>query len=584
MTVLKKDVNLLKTNVMKTFLPLFIFCTVLANAQTEVKWKKVFGGSQGDSFSKQVKTTDSNFVFSGSTSSSDGDLPVNYGSNDVVVSKITKDGNILWTKVIGGNDYDAPQDMIKTSDGGVILTVLSSSNTDFFPQHYGNESSYDVYVIKLDKDGNILWSKFIGGSGEESKASVVSTNSGYVVAINSISNDFDFESLYGGKNILVIKFDEAGNIIWRKNLAGSNDEVFEDLRSFDQENVLLAINSDSTDGSFSNSTTTIKKGFVVKINSEGDVVFSTPIITDNPNLVNSVSTINSFNNQYFAVGTERKESFQAVGIIKHFDAMLVNFSESGSLLWKKNYSWKVSTSNNSETYYDGALFIEQTIDNHILLSGVTYIHEDSMYGINLISSWLKKIDMQGNLVNTIGRISRTYKLEKLPNGLFIDHAYKYEYGPYGVTSIYDLQIVTPDGMNFLPSSSFKSVLTTDKHLGTRTSTSTVDGNNLILFSNRNNLIESSIWITRIQSSEFTTTELASEEVEATKVDIYPNPTSNFIKLSRKANIISLYDTSGKMLITAKDTDVIDLTKFLKGVYFLKVQIDDKTKSFKVIKN
>src|SRR5690606_14667810 len=117
-----------------------------------------------------------------------------------VVSKITKDGNILWTKVIGGNDYDAPQDMIKTSDGGVILTVLSSSNTDFFPQHYGNESSYDVYVIKLDKDGNILWSKFIGGSGEESKASVVSTNSGYVVAINSISNDFDFESLYGGKN------------------------------------------------------------------------------------------------------------------------------------------------------------------------------------------------------------------------------------------------------------------------------------------------------------------------------------------------------------------------------------------------
>ncbi|MBH1960408.1 MAG: T9SS type A sorting domain-containing protein [Flavobacteriia bacterium] len=569
---------------MKTFLPLFIFCTVLANAQTEVKWKKVFGGSQGDSFSKQVKTTDSNFVFSGSTSSSDGDLPVNYGSNDVVVSKITKDGNILWTKVIGGNDYDAPQDMIKTSDGGVILTVLSSSNTDFFPQHYGNESSYDVYVIKLDKDGNILWSKFIGGSGEESKASVVSTNSGYVVAINSISNDFDFESLYGGKNILVIKFDEAGNIIWRKNLAGSNDEVFEDLRSFDQENVLLAINSDSTDGSFSNSTTTIKKGFVVKINSEGDVVFSTPIITDNPNLVNSVSTINSFNNQYFAVGTERKESFQAVGIIKHFDAMLVNFSESGSLLWKKNYSWKVSTSNNSETYYDGALFIEQTIDNHILLSGVTYIHEDSMYGINLISSWLKKIDMQGNLVNTIGRISRTYKLEKLPNGLFIDHAYKYEYGPYGVTSIYDLQIVTPDGMNFLPSSSFKSVLTTDKHLGTRTSTSTVDGNNLILFSNRNNLIESSIWITRIQSSEFTTTELASEEVEATKVDIYPNPTSNFIKLSRKANIISLYDTSGKMLITAKDTDVIDLTKFLKGVYFLKVQIDDKTKSFKVIKN
>ncbi|MGV8915349.1 MAG: T9SS type A sorting domain-containing protein [Kaistella sp.] len=569
---------------MRLYLSLIIFSAVFANAQTEVKWKKVFDGSQGDSFANQVKTTDSNFVFSGSTSSSDGDLPVNYGSSDVVVSKITKDGNILWTKVIGGNNSDTPSDMIKTSDGGVILTVLSRSNTDFFPQHYGGTTNNDVYVIKLNADGDILWNKFIGGSGDESNATVVSTNTGYVVAINSLSNDFDFESPYGGKNILLIKFDEMGDVIWKKILAGSNDEVFEDIKSFDNVNTVLAINSNSIDGSFSNSSTTIKKGFLIKINAEGDLVFSTPIITDNPNLDNSVSKINFFNNQYFAVGTERKESFQAVGTIRHYDAMLVNFSESGSLLWKKNYSWKVNTPNNSETYYDGALFIEQTIDNHILLSGVTYLHEDSMYGINLISSWLKKIDMQGNLVKTIGRKSRTYKLEKLPNGLFIDHAYKYENGPYGINSIYDLQIVSPDGMNFLPSTSFKSVLTTDINLGTRTGTSTVDDNNLILFSNRHNLTESSIWITRIQSSEFTTTELASEEVEAPKVAIYPNPTSNFIKLTKRANKISLYDTAGKLLIMAKDTNVIDLTKFLKGVYFLNIEIDNKSKSFKVIKN
>lgn len=575
-----------KINAMRLYLSLIIFSAVFANAQTEVKWKKVFDGSQGDSFADQVKTTDSNFVFSGSTSSSDGDLPVNYGSSDVVVSKIKKDGNILWTKVIGGNNFDTPSDMIKTSDGGVILTVLSRSNTDFFPQHYGGTETYDVYVIKLDTDGNILWDKFIGGSGDESKATVVSTNTGYVVAINSLSNDFDFESPYGGKNILLIKFDEMGDVIWKKILAGSNDEVFEDIKSFDNVNTVLAINSNSIDGSFSNSSTTIKKGFLIKINAEGDLVFSTPIITDNPNLDNSVSKINFFNNQYFAVGTERKESFQAVGTIRHYDAMLVNFSESGSLLWKKNYSWKVNIPNNSETYYDGALFIEQTIDNHILLSGVTYINENSMYGINLISSWLKKIDMQGNLVNTIGRKSRTIKLEKLPNGLFIDHAYRYEFAPYGVTSIYDLQIVSPEGLHFLPSTSFKSVLTTDNHLGTRSGTSTVDDNNLILFSNRHNLTESSIWITRIQSSEFTTTELASEEeeVEAPKVAIYPNPTSNFIKLTKIANKISLYDTAGKLLITAKDTNVIDLTKFLKGVYFLNVEIDNKSKSFKVIKN
>lgn len=579
-----------KFNVMRIYLCLIIFSTVFANAQTEIKWKKSFGGSQSEYFQKQVKSTDSNFVFAGSTNSSDGDLSINYGSHDVVVSKITKEGNILWTKMFGGNNFDTPSDMIKTSDGGVVLTVLSRSNTDFFPQHYGGTDSYDVYVIKLDADGNILWNKFIGGSGEESKATVVSTNTGYVVAINSKSNDFDFESSFGGQNILVIKFDEAGNIIWRKNLAGSNDEVFQDLQSFDQQNVLLAINSDSNDGSFSNSTTTIKKGFFVKINAEGDLVFITPIITDNPNLDNSVSKINFFNNQYFAVGTERKESFQAVGTIRHYDAMLVNFSESGSLLWKKNYSWKVSTPNNSETYYDGALFIEQTIDNHILLSGVTYINENSMYGINLISSWLKKIDMQGNLVNTIGRTSRTYNLEKLPNGLFIDHSYKYENGLYGVTSIYDLQIVSPNGLHFLPSTSFKNALSTERNSRVSSSLGIIDDENLILFSNQNNITGSydtyrnNIWITRIQSSEFTTTELASEEVEAPKVDIYPNPTSNFIKLTKKANKISLYDTAGKLLITAKDTNVIDLTKFLKGVYFLKVKIDNKIKSFKVIKN
>ena len=574
-------------HVMRILLSLIIFSSVFANAQTEIKWKKSFGGSQSEYFQKQVKTTDFNFVFTGKTNSSDGDLPMNYGSSDVVVSKITKDGNILWTKVIGGNNYDAPTDMIKTSDGGVILTVLSRSNTNFFPQHYGGTDTNDVYVVKLDADGNILWNKFIGGSGDESKANIVSTDSGYVVAINSMSNDFDFESTYAGRNVLLVKFSETGDLVWKKILAGSNDEEFVDLKSFDNVNTSLAINSNSIDGSFSNGISPTKKGFFLKIDTEGNPVFSTPIISADPSLINSISKINFFNNQYFATGNEQIQTVLSLYTVKHYNAMLSSFSENGSIQWKKNYSYSGTP---LETYYDGALFVEQTADNYVLISGNTYTNEGSMYGINLISSWLKKVDMQGNLVNTIGRNSATYNLEKLSNGLFIDHAYKYENGLYGVTSIYDLQIVTPNGLHFLPSNSFKTALGTDRNSNVSSAISIIDDSNLILFSNQNNITGSydtyrnNIWITRIQSSEFTTTELASKEAKSIKVELYPNPTSNFIKLTRKANMISLYDTAGKLLLKAKDTDKVDLSMFLKGVYFLNVKVDDEIKSFKVIKN
>jgi len=152
-----------------------------------------------------VQSNDGGIVVAASTNSPGGN-----GGWDVYVAKLDKDGNLLWTRTIGGKNDEGAYSISVTRDGGFVIAGTTNS--------FGS-GGWDVYVLKLDYRGNLQWSKTIGGSGEDVAEWITQTyDGGYV--ISGHTNSFGF----GGWDVYVIKLDSVGNLRWTKTIGGSNDE------------------------------------------------------------------------------------------------------------------------------------------------------------------------------------------------------------------------------------------------------------------------------------------------------------------------------------------------------------------------
>ena len=116
---------------------------------------------------------------------------------DVYVIKLNANGNLQWTKTIGGKEDDKGYSLIQTSDGGY---AIAGTTTSFGA---GDE---DVYVVKLDANGNLQWTKTIGGTELDLGHSLIQTSDGdYAIAGHTIS----FGA--GETDVYVVKLDKNGD-------------------------------------------------------------------------------------------------------------------------------------------------------------------------------------------------------------------------------------------------------------------------------------------------------------------------------------------------------------------------------------
>ena len=141
-----------------------------------VEYVKTFGGSGEDEAIGVVEANDGNYVFLGSTSSNDGDITDKTTTdNDFWVLKVDKQGQKLWSKTYGGSESDKATGITKTSDGGFVLSGHSRSDNGDVG---GNEGFHDYWIVKIDSQGNIIWESNFGFSGSDQALSVIQTADG----------------------------------------------------------------------------------------------------------------------------------------------------------------------------------------------------------------------------------------------------------------------------------------------------------------------------------------------------------------------------------------------------------------------
>ena len=137
---------------------------------------------------------------------------ISIGSDaDILLEKYNENGNLLWKKDFVGSNQDLMSDLITTADKAYVFCARSSSTDG---DYSNNNGGFDGWVTKLTRDGEIIWSKAIGGAGSDRAFSVIETvDSGYLITGTTTSTGGDFTEFnnFGNTNSFFLKLDQLGN-------------------------------------------------------------------------------------------------------------------------------------------------------------------------------------------------------------------------------------------------------------------------------------------------------------------------------------------------------------------------------------
>ncbi|HEY3252078.1 MAG TPA: hypothetical protein VGK25_13290 [Ignavibacteria bacterium] len=174
-----------------------IFVTKLDTAGYIV-WSKIIGSSGNDQAAYMDTTSDGGFIIVGSSNSFSA-------TNDPVAIKIDNSGNMVWSRYYFWNNNDVANYVYPTSDFGYIITGSSNSI---------GAGGYDVYAMKIDVSGAIMWCRAYGGPLDDVGAAIKPTqDGGYIIAGNTFS--------FGNSgDIYIIKTFGDGGYNWSKNYGG----------------------------------------------------------------------------------------------------------------------------------------------------------------------------------------------------------------------------------------------------------------------------------------------------------------------------------------------------------------------------
>lgn len=211
------------------------------------------------------------------------------GSLDIFIAKFDEAGNVLWAKSGGGSNADYAYGICTDSQGNVFITgYFLSSTVSFGATELSNTSTNsncpDIFLTKYDSDGNVVWSRSAVGMGCERAQGVAADSEGNVYIVGYFwNNNVSFEDHMlinqGSFDGFLAKYDVNGNVVWAKQIAGSDSDLCEDVFVDTQDNILVTGSFQNT-AQFGNNTVvspnegTYQEVFAAKFDSEGNNIWA----------------------------------------------------------------------------------------------------------------------------------------------------------------------------------------------------------------------------------------------------------------------------------------------------------------------
>jgi|GEM_PF-1442945 len=189
-----------------------VFVSCFSYAQIGIKWQKHIGGTGIDESPNIQKTPDGNLLLVFGSKSRDYDCVGNHGGTDVFLMKLDTQGNKIWTKFYGGSSNDEYPDAAIDQEGNIyVCSTTFSEDGDLLPDKRGLA---DRWLFKTDPDGKLIWQKRIGGtSRDEGQWVKIKSNGNILTGGKTFSKDFDIPVNYGDSDNWIVEFSPEGEIV-----------------------------------------------------------------------------------------------------------------------------------------------------------------------------------------------------------------------------------------------------------------------------------------------------------------------------------------------------------------------------------
>ncbi|MBT9130554.1 MAG: hypothetical protein DDT41_00840 [candidate division WS2 bacterium] len=318
------------------------------NIKVLLLWQKTYGGKGGDSASSIQQTTDGGYIVAGTTDS------FGAGSSDIYLLKLDPQGKVIWEKTYGGKGGDSASSIQQTTDGGYIVAGYTS------PLRSGG----DIYILKLDSQGGVIWEKTYGGEGGGVVHSIQQTlDGGYIVAGETLS----FRTRV---NIYLLKLDSQGGVIWEKTYGGEGDDRAYSIQQTSDGGYIVAGYTWPLGGGIRTDI------YLLKLDSQGKVIWE-----------------KTYGGKYDDVAHSIQQTQDGGYIVAGYtsplgsggDIYLLKLDSQGKVIWEKTYGGEAD---------EWAYSIQQTLDGGYIVAGFKFIY----FGVSKKDVYLLKLDSQGKVI------------------------------------------------------------------------------------------------------------------------------------------------------------------------------------------
>ena len=262
------------------------FWAVKTELDGTIIWEKNFGGTGEDICQDVIQTPDGGYLLAGYTSSFDFDAEFIYNGYDGWIVKIDANGNKLWTKKYGGTEAEAFHQIIASNDGNYFAVGQTGGYNIENNGNQSNNPNADMFVVKFDGDGNEIWSQNYGGNQFDSAHGIIQNTEGDLFVVGHSKSE-EIPDHHGFMDIILLRLDANGNKLWEKAIGGSGFEYGEAITLDASENIAIAGTTYSSDFD-ADSNNSSQSMWFLKLDQNGAILNSKIIGPDNITTSNDI--------------------------------------------------------------------------------------------------------------------------------------------------------------------------------------------------------------------------------------------------------------------------------------------------------
>ncbi|MGB3479293.1 MAG: hypothetical protein WBB67_09045 [bacterium] len=325
-------------------LVLLLIVSSIAVAQTpDTLWTRTFGGSNTDIAWSVQETSDQGFIIAG--------VSYSPGLSDVCLIRTNSLGDTLWTRYFGGIYGDEGYDVKETYDGGFVTAGV----------YQWGSGDYRVYLIKVNANGDSLWTKTYGyGVTAGANALDITPDQGFIIAASSFINP--------NVDIWILKTDSLGDTLWTRRYDFTTWDEARDIKVLSDGNFII--------------TGIVGVGglwdaFLMKMTSNGDTLWTQFYGGPENELINSV--VPTYDDGYILTGYTRSYGAGSE------DIWLIKTDSLGDTLWTKTFGG---------SFLDSGFDVIQSTDSNYCIAANRELYSDS------VALYIFKVNTEGDTLWT----------------------------------------------------------------------------------------------------------------------------------------------------------------------------------------